>query len=97
MAELWTIWPDRELDDLMKVYMLVQWSFWIQQLLVIHIEERRKDHWQMLMHHFVTITLISTCYAYHQTKVGHLILVMMDTIDLTFPVSHAPTIQLLIY
>jgi acyl-CoA-dependent ceramide synthase len=89
MQELWTDWPQRELDGLMKGYILGQWSFWLQQVLVINIEDRRKDHWQMLTHHFVTIALISASYAYHQTRVGNLILVLMDVIDLFLPVSHA--------
>ncbi|KAI1857775.1 uncharacterized protein JN550_013038 [Neoarthrinium moseri] len=87
LNELWTNWPIRELDGTMKAYMLGQWAFWLQQVLVIHIEERRKDHWQMLSHHFVTILLISSCYAYHQTRVGHLILVLMDIVDLFFPLA----------
>lgn len=79
--------------------MLLQWAFWIQQVLVIHIEDRRKDHWQMLSHHFITIALIAASYAYHQTRVGNLILVLMDVVDLVFPVSqpHARhTIDLLL-
>lgn len=86
MEELWTEWPQRELDSLVKAYYLGQLSFWIQQVLVINIEDRRKDHWQMLTHHFVTISLMTTSYVYHQTKVGHLILVLMDVIDLFLPV-----------
>ena len=88
MSELWTNWPDRELDGLMKVYVLAQLAFWIQQVVVVHIEERRKDHWQMLTHHFVTIALIGASYAYHQTKVGNLIMVLMDVVELLLPVSH---------
>ncbi|OBT81597.1 hypothetical protein VE02_09571 [Pseudogymnoascus sp. 03VT05] len=87
MDELWTDWPQRELDGLMKGYMLGQWSFWIQQVLVINIEDRRKDHWQMLTHHLVTIVLICASYAYHQTRVGNLILVIMDVVDLIFPLA----------
>jgi very-long-chain ceramide synthase len=87
MRELWTNWPERGLDGIVKVYVLAQWAFWLQQILVIHIEERRKDHWQMLTHHFLTVTLISTSYVYHFTKIGHLILVLMDIVDLFFPVS----------
>jgi acyl-CoA-dependent ceramide synthase len=70
-----------------KAYVMVQWSFWIQQILVVNIEDRRKDHWQMLTHHFVTVTLVSASYAYNQTRVGSLILWLMDVIDLFFPVS----------
>ncbi|KAI0019972.1 longevity assurance proteins LAG1/LAC1 [Xylariomycetidae sp. FL0641] len=87
LKELWTGWPDRELDGLMKGYMLAQWAFWLQQVFVIHIEERRKDHWQMLSHHFITIALISTSYCYHFTRVGNLILVLMDIVDLFFPLA----------
>ncbi|KAB5585640.1 TRAM1-like protein & [Coniochaeta sp. 2T2.1] len=87
MSELWTNWPDRELTGLMKTYILVQWSFWVQQVLVIHLEDRRKDHWQMLTHHFVTISLVAASYYNHMTRVGHLILVLMDVVDLFFPLA----------
>lgn len=94
MDELWTGWPERELGGLVKGYILIQWSFWIQQILVIHMEERRKDHWQMLTHHIVTIVLMSTSYAYHQTRVANLILVMTDVIDVILPVSHLQSFRL---
>lgn len=70
----------------MKGYVLAQWAFWLQQILVINIEERRKDHWQMFSHHIITTALISSCYFYHFTRVGNLILVVMDVVDLFLPV-----------
>ena len=90
MRELWTDWPQRELGWMTKAYILGQFAFWLQQVLVINIEDRRKDHWQMLTHHFITIALMGGSYAYHQTRVGHVILLLMDVIDLIFPVSSAP-------
>lgn len=87
MKELWTNWPDRELTGIMKGYILGQWAFWLQQIIVINIEERRKDHWQMLAHHFITSALISSCYSYHHTRVGNFILVIMDVVDLFLPVK----------
>ncbi|KAK7915305.1 hypothetical protein PG985_013008 [Apiospora marii] len=87
MQELFTNWPIRELSGLSKAYFLAQWAFWLQQVLVINIEERRKDHWQMLTHHFVTIALISCAYYYHQTRVGNLILVLMDLVDIFLPLA----------
>ncbi|KAH7161267.1 putative longevity-assurance protein, partial [Dactylonectria macrodidyma] len=87
MRELWTNWPNRELDGLMKSYLLVQWAFWLQQIIVIHIEERRKDHWQMLTHHFVTTSLIWACYAYGHTRIGNFILIIMDLGDLILPLA----------
>ncbi len=90
LRELWTDWPNREVTGLVKAYFLGQWAFWLQQVLVIHIEERRKDHWQMLTHHFITITLMTASYYYHHTRVGILILVLMDIVDIFLPVSPRP-------
>lgn len=87
LEELWTDWPNREVSGLMKGYMLAQLAFWVQQVLVINIEERRKDHWQMLTHHFVTISLMYGSYRYGFTRVGNLILVLMDVVDLFLPAA----------
>lgn len=86
MKELWTNWPNRELGGLSKFYILTQLGFWFQQIFIIHIEERRKDHWQMLSHHFITIALIIGSYRYHLTTVGNLILVLFDIGDILLSV-----------
>lgn len=83
---MWTDWPNREMHGLMKGYVLAQWAFWLQQIIVLNIEERRKDHWQMFSHHIITTVLISSCYFYHHTRVGNVILVIMDVVDLFLPV-----------
>lgn len=84
---MFTDWPTRELPALKKTYILAQLAFWLQQIVVINIEERRKDHWQMLSHHIVTVVLMSTSYAMHLTRVANLVLVLMDVVDIFFPVS----------
>lgn len=71
----------------MKWYYLVQFSFWLQQIVIVHIEEKRKDHWQMFTHHVVTCVLMFASYGYHQTKVGNMVLCLMDVVDLFFAVS----------
>jgi acyl-CoA-dependent ceramide synthase len=87
LRALWTHWPTREIGGLLKWYILIQSAFWLQQIMVINIEERRKDHWQMFTHHIITCTLLFTSYGYHQTKVAHVILCLMDVVDLFLPVS----------
>lgn len=86
-SNLWTNWPNRELGFAQKWYILAQYAFWLQQIMVINIEQRRKDHWQMFCHHIITCTLIFNAYAYHQTKVANFILCIMDVVDLFLPVS----------
>ncbi|KAF3353948.1 hypothetical protein VD0004_g8442 [Verticillium dahliae] len=87
LQEMWTNWPVRELNALNKFYTLAQSAFWIQQIIVINIEERRNDHWQMLTHHIITLGLLFSCYAYHQTRVGNVILVIMDVGDIFLPLA----------
>jgi acyl-CoA-dependent ceramide synthase len=86
-AEIWTAWPSREMSGSFKWYYLVQLAFWIQQILVIHIEARRKDHAQMLTHHIITCTLISITYVYRYTRAANVVLCLMDLVDLLLPVS----------
>ncbi|KAJ4860605.1 TLC domain-containing protein [Trichoderma breve] len=87
MTELWTGWPSREISGTMKFYFLTQLAFWLQQMLVVHIEKQRKDYWLTIVHHFATIWLVTASYSYHFTRVGNLTLIIMDVVDLIFPLA----------
>ncbi|EON99591.1 putative longevity-assurance protein [Phaeoacremonium minimum UCRPA7] len=87
MKELWTDWPNRELGGLMKAYLLWELVYYTQQCLILNIEERRKDHWQMFSHHLITIVLIYGSYRFGHTRVGNVILVLMDTVDVVLVVA----------
>ena len=75
------------MDGLAKWYYLVQFAFWLQQIVVVNIEERRKDYWQMFTHHIITCTLIFLSYGYHQTRVGNVILCLTDIVDILLPLA----------
>ncbi|KAF3768876.1 longevity assurance proteins LAG1/LAC1 [Cryphonectria parasitica EP155] len=82
LRNLWATWPNRELGGLFKFYVLTQLGFWFQQVFVINIEERRKDHWQMLSHHFITIVLIHASYRYHFNYIGNAVFILFDLGDI---------------
>ncbi|KAJ8099764.1 TLC domain-containing protein [Lipomyces tetrasporus] len=82
--ELWLGWPHRELKHMFKWYYLVQLAFWLQQIYVLNIEERRKDHRQMFTHHIVTCALLIASYNYCFTRVGNAVLCLMDIVDSVF-------------
>ncbi|KAL2013953.1 hypothetical protein VTN00DRAFT_1478 [Thermoascus crustaceus] len=84
---IWSKWPAREMDGLMKWYLLTQLSFWSQQILVINIEERRKDHYQMLTHHIITSTLLGSAYVYGFYNVSNVVLCLMDIVDFLLPAA----------
>ncbi|KAJ5281405.1 hypothetical protein N7478_006777 [Penicillium angulare] len=84
-SALWREWPARPLSGLMKWYLLVELAFLVQQIFVIHVEERRKDHYQMLTHHVITSTLLSSAYAYGFYNVSNVVLCLMDIVDFLLP------------
>ena len=87
LREIWTDFPTHTMNGLLKWYYLVQFAFWLQQIFVVNIEDKRKDYWQMFTHHIFTSALMFTSYGYYQTKVGVVILAIMDVVDLLLPVS----------
>lgn len=84
---IWEGWPFREVDGLFKWYYLVQWGFWIQQILVVNLEEKRKDYAQMLTHHIFTTALMFLSYGYYHMRVGTVILCIMDFVDIILPTA----------
>lgn len=87
LSEMWTHWPTRGMSGRLKWYYLVQFAFWLQQIVVVNIEERRKDYAQMYTHHIITSALVFMSYGTYQTKVGNVILCIMDVVDIFLPVS----------
>lgn len=70
----------------MKWYILVELAFLLQQIFVIHVEEKRKDHYQMLSHHVITSTLLGSAYIYGFYNVSNVVLCLMDIVDVLLPV-----------
>ncbi|GMM51231.1 hypothetical protein DASB73_021890 [Starmerella bacillaris] len=80
-ASLWVDFPHYYIDPRVKQYYLFIFGHWISQIAIIHLEERRSDHYQMLTHHFVTCALVWGSYSYGYTRIGHLVMIMMDFVD----------------
>ncbi|EEB07011.1 sphingosine N-acyltransferase Lag1 [Schizosaccharomyces japonicus yFS275] len=78
---LFVDYPQRFNTALFKWYYLTQLSFWLQQFVVLHIEERRADHWQMFGHHVITSSLVGLSYLFNITHVGNAILYLFDFSD----------------
>ena len=71
----------------LKFYYLLETAFYVHQMLILNAEARRKDHWQMMAHHIITVFLMATSYRYNFTRVGCVIMVLMDWCDVFLPVS----------
>lgn len=79
---LWRDYPHYKMAGSMKLYYLGQMGFWLQQVLTLHLEKRRKDYSQMFIHHIITVSLLYLSYLYNFTRIGNVILVLMDVSDI---------------
>ena len=87
-AEIWSGFPTLHypLPGPVKFYYLNETAFYIHGIFILTAEARRKDHVQMMLHHFVAIALMITSYSWNFTRVGCLIMVLMDICDVLLPV-----------
>ncbi|KAH7105404.1 longevity assurance proteins LAG1/LAC1 [Auriculariales sp. MPI-PUGE-AT-0066] len=87
LDHLWIGYPHFPLAAPAKFYYLSQCAFWTHSVLVLNAEAHRADHWQMMSHHFVTISLLAASYLGNNTRVGCLILVLTDLCDIFLPLA----------
>lgn len=76
-------YPHKTHDWFFKVYYLGQAAFWVQQsvVLVLQLEKPRKDFYELILHHIITIALIWCSYRFHFTWMGLEVYITMDVSD----------------
>ena len=77
------------MEGLVKVYYLLQFSYWLQQMLVLilRLEKPRSDFNELVIHHCVTLWLVGWSYVFSLTSIGVAIFVSMDLPDVAFALS----------
>lgn len=87
LDKLYLDWPNHEILAAFKRYYLITTAFSLLLVYVLHVEEPRKDHYQMLTHHIITCCLIIGSYHYDFLRVGNVILMVMDSVDIFLPLA----------
>lgn len=72
-----------------KFYYLFQAAYWAQQaiVLLLGLEERRKDFKELVGHHIVSLALIGLSYRFHFTYMGLAVYITHDISDFFLAVS----------
>ncbi|TIA68397.1 hypothetical protein E3P91_04089 [Wallemia ichthyophaga] len=80
----WLEYPHWDMKYHIKLYYLLQTSYWLQQMLVLilRLEKPRKDFNELVMHHIVTLWLILWSYLINLSMIGNAIFVTMDVSDI---------------
>jgi len=79
----WIGYP-HTLDQDFKRFYLIQLSFWLTNFGMFFLEAQRRDYWQFLGHHFVTVSLIVGSYYYHFYRIGAAVLLVQDIGDVFY-------------
>jgi len=79
----WMIGYIREQDfnNYMRSYYLMELGFYFSLLFSQFIDAKRKDFWQMFIHHIVTIALIFSSFAISHCRIGVVIMFIHDASD----------------
>ncbi|KAK0547822.1 sphingosine N-acyltransferase lag1 [Tilletia horrida] len=79
----WLKYPHWLLRPELKAYYLLQAAYWSQQAIVmlLKIEKPRKDYYELVAHHLVTLWLIFWSYLINLTMIGTTVFVAMDVPD----------------
>ncbi|CCM04061.1 uncharacterized protein FIBRA_06220 [Fibroporia radiculosa] len=85
--DVWLNYPHIPIAGPVKLYYSLNTAFYMHQILIINAEAHRQDHWQMMTHHVITIFLMIGSYFYNYTRIGCLIMLIMDWCDIFLPLA----------
>ncbi|KDN47739.1 LAG1-domain-containing protein [Tilletiaria anomala UBC 951] len=83
LEHLWLKYPHWQMRPELKYYYLLQLSYWLQQafVMLLRLEKPRKDYYELVAHHLVTLWLIGWSYLINMTMIGTTVFVCMDIPD----------------
>lgn len=76
-------YPHYTIFSWMKLFYLGQAAFWTQQatVLALQLEKPRKDYYELIFHHIITMALIYASYTFNFTWIGIAVYLTMDSSD----------------
>lgn len=77
----WINYPKQYLTNDVYIYYIVEISFYLSLVVSQFSDVKRKDFWQMFVHHLVTLMLLVFSLSCNFVRIGSLVLVCHDTVD----------------
>ena len=78
----WYNYPHHTIDRDVWWYYIVELSFYWGLCISQFYDAKRKDFWEMFIHHITTIALMAFSWTCNLTRVGTLVLVIHDCADI---------------
>jgi len=77
----WYEYPDHKVSTGVWYYYMVELAFYISLSFSQFFDIKRKDFWEMFVHHTTTIALLLFSWTTHFTRIGTLVLLLHDCVD----------------
>jgi len=77
----WTNWPKQYMTDDVYIYYITEIAFYFSLLVSQFYDVRRKDFWQMFIHHIVTLFLLISSWKLNLLRIGCIVLWLHDAAD----------------
>ncbi len=74
----WLNYPNHPLTDDMFWYYMIELAFYWSLIFSQFIDVKRKDFWEMFLHHIATTLLLSFSYIVNFVRIGALVLAIHD-------------------
>ncbi|VDM68658.1 unnamed protein product, partial [Strongylus vulgaris] len=82
VKQCWIGYPFHEVDTTVWWYYMMETSFYYSLLIASVFDVKRSDFWQLIIHHIVTIGLLSSSFLINFVRVGTLVLISHDVADI---------------
>jgi len=78
----WLGWPNIPMSESFRLFYLTQLAFYIHSFIAhVTIEVRRKDYWEMFIHHIISFLLIGASLYHGVFRIGGVLLALHDLND----------------
>lgn len=77
----WEGYPHHHVSNDIYWFYIIELGFYLSSLVLHFSDVRRKDFWELFIHHIITILLLTFSWIQNMIRIGTLVLVIHDTID----------------
>ncbi|GAB1598016.1 ceramide synthase 2-like isoform X2 [Argonauta hians] len=77
----WIGYPHHHVSDDIFWFYIIEIGYYISSLVLHFTDVRRKDFWELFIHHIITLLLLTFSWIQNMIRVGTLVLVIHDTVD----------------
>jgi len=74
-------WPRQHIDSEVWWYYQIELGFYCSLVISLFMDNKRKDFWEMIIHHICTIALLSISWCANMIRIGSLVILVHDAAD----------------